>query len=292
VISNPRGWTVHNSIDQLLLVHPNGLASGAIRYRDRIPGLAPVSRLIERALVSSSSTSASFEASSSPRVEPIVTHEGEHAALATVPGRIAGELAQHDFGLVFHDDSYSLIASLSIAEELFVSATARVRQLTTKATFQRALRPRRPLYPRPNGWLGVARGLTTEWYSPDSPSDEAAAMTIWPALPTAGLPEDFWHALWRPDHGYELSETSTRFQTRSGLNGRRLHARHAETLRERAMVVLSDQRFSILARFETGPNTNPNHKAAFSTLLESIVPVPSPSPKPASMGEAFAHWTS
>jgi hypothetical protein len=293
MIPIPDGWTVHHGARELLLVHPAGLDVAAIRYRDRLRPLAPVGELVARAVISPFETS---------RVRPtrrVITHEGEYAALVTIEGTAGDAPAQYDLGFVFHDDHYTQIAALTADASRFEDMTRIVHDLLHDEVFLFGVRPRRALYAPPDGWMGIARGMLTEWYAPDFPRDRAL-ITVWPAMPRQQLPDDWWHDASRPRHGVTRATPppaeALPIDSAHGLAGEALRVCGGDdTSRiERELAVLQDDRYAYLCRLETIAPAHSNaaataHRSTFAALIRSIEPIPHPRPD-ARLVTALEHW--
>jgi hypothetical protein len=287
MIPIPNGWELHQAADEVLAVHPGGLVSGAIRYRERIAPLAPLTELIASALADAPD----FEAEEVSPAKRVITTEGEYAALVTADGLAGQAPARLFLGFVFHDHSFNRLSSLCVDPARFNAIGGLVAELARADTALRGERPRRSLYRPPTGWLGVARGLLTEWYPPAFPREQAM-ITVWPAMPREHLPSRWWSAALERAPAFVRDGGPESMTTPRGLAGwcvRAVREQRGAAV-ERVLAVLDDGHYAHLCRLEK-PVGDGGERAAFDVLVESIEPIPTARTSAKQLEQAFEHWT-
>lgn len=267
MIATPSGWSRRHAGADLVFFPPEGPARGGIRYCERLTPLAPIRTLVEEHLRGSS-----FSVTHMSRVERLTTHEGEHAALVTVAGRVEGRPAQRDIGFVLLDGAYARTGAVSFRPDDFAAFTALVRTLVRGDAHFAGERRRWFEHDCPEGWQARARGFHAEWYPIDFPR-EFAIIHVWPALPATrvgvGLTADGWREMGRDpavaiasDHGLSGALQSSIGEADGGRRTRRV------------LAVLEDTRYVYPLRLETTVLDDGAHMESFRRLIRSVRPVP------------------
>jgi hypothetical protein len=289
------GWTRQLRGGSTLLVPPDGPETGHLRYRERVRPLRGVRELVREAMTAFPA----FEGGE-PQVEPLVTLEGEYAAIARVEGTLEGKPAQRDFGFVFGDDFYTRLLGLCVKPERFAAFSDAVRRLTLADSQLLGIRRRRYLYEPPprDHWQGIARVFQTDWIPLDFPRN-GSVITVFPANPVPASPAQVAENLFAEDKalGFRVDrqEGPETLQTQFGLFGGKWelegqHLGRPVTLRQ--LVVLQDRRYlySLLLDSAT-PDTRDAAIATFDKLVRSVRPLPeATSLVPRDESGAMAHW--
>lgn len=294
MIPTPRGWKrvlLDEPNDALVLYPPGGPATGMIGYRERVRPLASLRTLIDQFNAKHPEFVLSAE-----RSEPLVTTEGEYAAVVTLEGSLDGKPAQRDLGYVFGDDFYAHISGLALQPEQFATFTATVRELTLHDSHRLGVRRRRFLYNPPAGWTAKERGFITSYLAPGFPAN-GTAITVWPANPRRQNEDGttLIDALLEEDrqNGFVLEHRSAPAPLSShGLHGQSWEvigtfANQPRTYRD--LVVFEDGRYLYMLRLETLDAAHrPEHRKLFLEVVLSTLPLPGPSTQTATQG--IDHW--
>jgi len=232
------GWSRRTSGDSLILES----ALGRIVYLDELAPIVPFAQLSEMP------------------AERFVTDEGEH-------GAIAGMLA-----VVVGDRHYArLDATPAFGVEAELAAS--LRTMAARVIFGLGLRRRRVWYPPPAGWLGVPRGMSTDWIAPFS---RATRMRVYPATPARISPEEVLRAL--------LDETpEARLVDSVPLaHGVRAETRAGAVWRDWALQRVGDYQYTVKLEAPTA-ETRAQAQPAFLALVASLEWVPG-------RRSAISHW--
>lgn len=254
---------------------PDGGA--VIRYRERLRPLMSVAAILdERA------TDKSFRVTSVRAVEPLVTSEGEYAAIVDVGGA-APMPVERTLGFVFGDDWYSEVTGTAIRRELVAPVRELVRKLVLDSRLMLGIRRRRFVYTQPPGWHGHTRlPLFVTWFPPEHPRD-ATSITVYPALPAPFGTDEEPHfrmiPIGPPASAEIIDELEPRTTfVRNGLVGCRWRfAVRDERGRavHRDMVLMRDARYLYASYLDRDANPDEG-LLAYQALLDSIRPVPDP----------------
>lgn len=276
----------------MVLQPPGGPEVGLIGYRERVWPLAPVDELVDDLLARHGDFVAGVRT-----VEPLVTAEGEYAALVTIDGVIAARPARRIVGLVLFEDCYALVTALVHVPAEFAAWQALVRGLVLGDAQRRGVRRRPFAHLPPPGWHSTGRSFVTDWRPPKS---EAVVLSIWPALPRA-QGEDaaaVADALLEQDGaaGFVLDHRGgpDPLSSAHGLNGKCWEVAGRFGDRPRVfhdVVVFEDRRYLYALRLAcTDPEQRPAARAALLACARSAQPIPEPALARADSG-MFSHWT-
>ncbi|HKA91098.1 MAG TPA: hypothetical protein VKE22_25725 [Haliangiales bacterium] len=280
MIPHPRGWTVTFVEDAEILIPPEGLEAGAIRY---LEGLAPVRSVAE--LVDAQLAEDGLDVEHVGPTRELVTGEGEYAALVTVTGTADGRPVRRDLGYVLCDDHYARVGAVARRPELFARFGDTVEHLVRHCTQMLGVRRRRFRYDAPPGWVEARVGLRSEWLAPGFP-EVPGAITVWPALPLSLGGAAFAQGLGRGARGPFPA------RTRHGLSGDRFErtiALDGGGHVQRDLMVLKDDTYVYTMRAE---HADPVHKQVFDELVDSAQPIPraARAVAVASRAELFSYW--
>jgi hypothetical protein len=277
MIAPPSGWAVSRRADRLLLVPAEG-ALATIEYREVVRPVLDISALVDNELARDTR----FVADGVGPFVPLVTHEGEYAALVTASGHVGGRSAQRDLGFVLTDDYYACANGLSLVSGRFADLTRTVRALVMTDSHGLGTRRRRFRYLPPPGWQPSPRGLETDWY-PRGNSRAAAVISVWPAWPISD------GSVSMVDRVVEQAGSSPEFAVldmwgpypvtaRSGLRGSGwdiVGSPPERQLQRRTIVVLEDDRYVYSARLEVVlKGSSDDARGALFTLIASAEPIP------------------
>lgn len=274
------GWLRRQRPDGVALYPSDNTQAGGIGYRERVRPLLPVRALVQELL----EKHPQFKPQTVGPLEPLITAEGEYAAMVTVAGELGGQPAQRDLGYVFGDDFYAHISGVAVSREHFSRFTQAVRSLTLGDVHMLGIRRRRFLFQPPPGWQGLGRGFKTDFYPRGFPRD-AGCITVWPASPLRGqTPQTLFEDLLSDDckHGFAL-EQSAGPDAISGVGG--LHGFAwglTGTFRGqprvcRDIAIFADDRFIYPLRLETlDEELWAGHRPIFVELLRTVQPIPRP----------------
>ena len=256
MISPPPGWSVEHADEGLLLCAPEGPERALVRYVERRRPIAPARELV---LAGPIPHGFLIETTSTPK--HLVTAEGEHAAIVTRSGTLAGRAFTLFYGYVFLDDYFSSLEGMCVAELVATVADMLIGDVHMLGRVRR----RRFNYAPPPGWSAQYDLFETRWKAPDGLGE------IWvnPALPLVpGLVRNMLDRLDVADHNPE------RFTTKHGLPCERY-------MRGDSLYFFAiDQDFLYSVRADHAP-----HDAA--ALVDTIEPVPRAAQ---ASGEGLAHW--
>src|SRR5688500_7018167 len=175
------GWTSTLTDDGLRMTPPEGRACGEIRYREQ---LRPQRRAHDVVRGLAAPSGCRFGAPGP--LEPLLTREGEFAALVSVPGERAGEPIERTVGIVYGDDFYSVIDGVALRGEERDRFRHTVRALVAVDSYLLGERRRRFVHAPPPGWHGFAAGpMHVRWLPLDYPRN-LGSITVYPALPVRG----------------------------------------------------------------------------------------------------------
>jgi hypothetical protein len=283
VIVAPAGWRSHLVDDGRLLLYPVDGTPAVAEYREQVRPLADAAAVVDGLVA----RDPRFEATAIGEAEPLVTHEGEYAALVTVAGRIEGRLAQRDVGVLLADDYYACTDCITIDPARFADMTEVVRALVVDDTHALGLRRRRFRYRAPAGWHGDndAAGATT-WLPRTFPVDPAA-ITVWPALPHGGCPAGALESL------VTQAGSSPWFRVEQVSSPRPLAAGHLDGSvwdlvgagagsrpARRTIALLQDDRYVYPARLDqTGERGADAHRDEFLAMVATTEMIPAARPR-------------
>ena len=274
----PRGWTLVNELDHLVLVHAGGREVASIRYRERGYPLLKVGALVRAEL----SANPQFQPAALPDVvERVLTAEGEYGALATIEGVERGAPAQRDLGFVFGDDFHATVSAVCYRADQFEEVTKLVRELVVTDTHALGVRRRRYEYSPPRGWQPLVRFFVTDWLAPEYPKDPVH-VTVYPANPLAIAPPNLLAALAAsgraPESRVEREQVAS-LRTPSGLGGEIVEVAFTTGARRtvKLCMVLADQRYTYSMEVTAQSDAHlAAHRGVIEELFTSVQPIPSP----------------
>lgn len=276
MIPTPAGWRGHVA-ERCVLLSPNdGSERMVIRYDDRLTPCRDVDALVVEHLTRRPEPLNGPELLS---IENLTTDEGEFAALVSATGVVGDQRVHCAIGFVLFDECYARISGATTVEAARDELIETVRDLVHRDRYLLGERPRRYRHERLPGWREIRRpGLQRAWLA----DDDQAVITTWPAMPHARTSaESFFSSLAAQDGAAGV--TATGGQSFQAVLTPHLHGvemlsatqlDEGRTLNRRA-VVLSDARYAYAVQLEStaGPSF---HCDAFATLVDSILPIPSP----------------
>jgi hypothetical protein len=287
VITPIPGWRAEIRQSGLILVPPEGDEVGAIRYVEQNRPLAKIGDI-----VASLPTPASYAIDDISAVDRFATVEGEHAAVVTASGTLAGHPVERTIGVVFADDFYSMTIGLARRPDEFARFRATIRELVENDTFMFGVRRRRFVHAPPSDWHGFFVGsMHTNWLPLDYPRN-SATLTIYPALPVHEGESDHAAAFVRQqvqsiDDG-DLAYCGVATAA-SGLSGVWYQVVVGDVVRD--FVVLEDGRYIYPLALDTGPDQRADNLAVLWRVVDSIERVPGrEGPTASSCADVIAHW--
>lgn len=243
------GWSRQACGDELELRSPRAV----VRYVD---GLAPIVR---------------FAALAPGPAARFVTREGEHAAVAaTASGARAVVLGDYHYARLDVTAAHDAIAI--------------ARELAAQVSFGLGTRRRRIWYQQPAGWLGLARGLGSEWFAPGAPRG-GASIRIYPAAPARLAPDEVAAAIVDEQRGGgDDVEVLERLDRPTGVLLRTRVGAHA--WRDWSIERVHGYQYTV--RLEAiDPDLLAAARPAFEALVASIERVPSAT---AAAATVLDHW--
>jgi hypothetical protein len=287
VITCPPGWRAIRNREGLHLVPTTAPAFAEIRYRLRHP-IEPIEVLMARKL-----TPPGFVVDAITPPDPLVTDEGEYAALIVVTGRLDGKRVQRDIGMVYGDDYYALLLGVAFDEARFAELTALVRTLIIgDQQMLGAQRRRRFRHVAPAGWHEQRWDFESTW-TPAGRSD--VSITTLPALPSQGASRRAVQQLVEQSLHAEMIVTGASgpepASSRHGLAGQRwrLEGLLDDVPCVRDVVILQDDRFIYGARLERRDTSETLGRAELDDVVASIEPIPRPRPMRGDLN-GLKHW--
>lgn len=281
------GWTRHPMADGFILVPAAGLAAGPIRVRHKQP-LVPLRRIIDQALAESGRAVRS--AAKVGALERLVTVEGEHAGLATIEMRLAGDVTmERTIALVAGDDHGTVIDGATARPEELARYRGVIRGLAASCYLGLGeLRRRRYAHAVPTGWIGMARPYVTTWLAPGFPR-AAATIRVFEARPHATSPAEVDDRALSIENLRVGDVVQRRLRLANGLSGALFRGEGAS---ERGPIVvlrahLEDDRFLYLSELQSDAPMLDEAVARYEELVHSIQPIPRRQLPPASSAR---HW--
>lgn len=272
------GWSRRFLADSIVLYPPGGREQGAVRITERIRPLRPVQQILREVI---SRFEDPWQVEHIGEVRPLVTLEGEHAALVKIDMRAQAVQAVVMLGIVFGDDFYATVEAMSFSAEQHGQFQHYTEHLTRHFHLGLGmLRRRRYLYTPPPGWQALARTHSVTWYPPDYPRlralirvfDAKPADTSQPMLQDRRLVEDLALGM-----GMRSDAPPAPVSSDYGLNGLLTvttgqYEGGPTTIY--AQVALVDTRFSYLLRLESSVADIVTSREIFAQLIKTVFPVP------------------
>jgi hypothetical protein len=263
-------------VDGGVLLVPPEADEGRICVRERQPRVR-LKTLVDDALAAAGALA---ELSAPPR--PLVTIEGEAAATFSVTERHGALVCERTLGIVFGDESFTVIDGRAERPELFAHFAQLVEALTCDLALSHGSdRARRVRYSPPAGWQGVERVRSDVWLAPDHPR-APGMIIVFRARPTR-LVDDAGARLQArlyEDLTVEHRETGERepLMTAQGLEGELAHfSRVGATHEQRvAEAVLDGGWIRFRLRLVSDSEHVERDLATFASVIESVRPLPEP----------------
>ena len=290
MISPLPGWHADLRQSGLLMFPPEGEDAGFIRYTEQCRPLRSMCDILE-----SLAAPDDYEMGDVSASEHFATVEGEHVAVVTISGTLAGEPVERTVGCVFADDFYAMTIGVALRRDQFARFRATVRELVEHDTFMFGVRRRRFVHAAPESWHGFFVGsMHTKWTPLDYPRT-AALLTVYPALPA-------------PAGEGEHAETFVREQAKQ-IGGRNLTHRGWATAASglsgpwfevivgtddiivHDFVVLEDGRYIYPIVLETVADQRANAVSTLWQVVESVEAIPErDGPTAQTCADVLAHW--
>jgi hypothetical protein len=267
-------WQSKPVFDGVLYVPPEGAQLGAIRVEERIRPLESLAALVSSAVERLVSVVDDRVIS----VDPLVTFEGEHAAMVHIAGRRkrGRKPVEFQIGFVFGDDALDRISAYCADDTQFKPFRISMRSFILEHRLRlAALRARRFAYAPPVGWNGRARNLRAQWF-PEAYPLHASRICVTPAMPCerafSELEVELLEVL--AARGFELTDRgrTQRFSTDHGLNGVVSHFIGTST--HVVAATMLDDRYGYHLRLETEAARLEVDRAAFMRVVKSVRPIP------------------
>lgn len=288
-------WTRKVTADGIVLIPPEGISVGAIRFRERIRPLRSVKSIV--AMISRHMPGVTIG-----QVGPLVqssTAEGEYAGTITISGQTATGPLERTIGVIYGDDSYSQIDG-------FITSPARFeefRELVRKLAYYSSLglgtgRRRMFLYDPPPGWQGLSRRFSTEWYPSDFPKN-AGTITVCHAR---SLPETLSSVLDRELHFAVTSKddrakgvlSTAELASNFGLKGklvRKVKQQATGTAPTYYDIAwLQDDNYLYIFDLERKEEGRQDLQNLFLDVVKSTRPLPVPDPAARTTSGFMSHW--
>ncbi len=226
----------------------------------------------------------SVEITSTSTIKPLVTDEGEYAAIVELEGtgRTGGHSLRYVIAFVFGEDFYDRIdgyftASKAAEYEALMHAYIRAYRLSLGE-----LRARRFYYEPPGGWQGRARNLLAQWFTFDYPK-RPSQIIVSAAFPSTKIEASVTARalIQRRLVGFKQErETGESLPAENGL-GMALHHVVGQfasdpSITDLCTIVATDQRYVYVARLETSTAWFEQDRATLVELARSIRSLPRP----------------
>jgi hypothetical protein len=288
MIPHPTGWTRENDGDAMMLFYRGDRSHGFLRYVERLP-FASALDLLSMQLANDPQ----FEVDSITAPEEVVTREGEHAAIASVYGRLEGLALRRDFGWIFGDAHVARISGMTTRPELRDTFAETLRELVLADEQHLGIRRRACRHVAPAGWAASTRGFATAIYEARGAQIEVSA-----AMPYHGCRELVEQQIEeigdRDGLVIEHRSDARRVVAQRGLDGHvwELTCRQGGTRFRRDVVTLVDDRYLYSLRLDALDDTG---RDAFDAVVRSVEPIPRASQRRTSKSvaaivAAFGHW--
>jgi hypothetical protein len=282
MIDRPEGWTWALCDSGILLTS----AVGRIRYQDQ---LRPLRRV--RDIVATLPVRADWHGAAPLTIERLLTHEHEHAALATLEGRVGDQPARRVVGVVVLDDSFTIVDGIAAGTDHLEDVARTVRELTVADTHMLGERRRRFVY-RPPGWNGFSLRPHHAYFLAPGYPENGVYMVAFPAQPRVLFPGDARALVgslnqkkgW--NHG-PLRPLTEEVANAHGLSGVLFEAdvREGKVEATRVFAVLEDQRYLYPLLVEAPPARMADAVPTFLGVVASVEPIPG-----ATRTAAVSHW--
>jgi hypothetical protein len=265
-----------------------GPSVGVISYRERVGPLRSIAEILR------DKPDVDFKIKRVSPVTPLVTYEGEFAAIVDFEGVSMEMPVQRSLGFVFGDDWYSEIAAVVHNREYFAMFAGTVRELVRGDRLMLGVRRRRYSYTPPAGWDGYSRlPMFATWFPPEYPKSPTS-ITIYPAIPTTEQDVRIAHLRLGPVAPADVhGEVSPRndWQLENGLLGATWDfAIRDEAGRDliRRLVMLRDERYIYACHLDARHDHLEGLIPTWKDLVGSIQPLPATKPADA-VNKLFEH---
>lgn len=289
MIARVPGWSWEVRGGGVTMVPPEGPGCGAVRYRERIHPLRSVEAILRDKLADRR------QIVTVGPIEPLVTTEGEYAAVVDVLGMQGSARVQRTLGFVFGDDWYSEIGGIALRADQFERFATFVRRLVRDVRLSLGVRRRRFVYQPPEGWHGYVRLPTyATWFPPEHPADPTS-ITVYPALPSSSGGADGERldllCIGPPapaDVVGEITPVTTTNTTRLSGSAWEFEVRDERGRQlARRVVMLRDERYLYTCYLDAARADLVTRRLVLDRLLESIEPLPVAN---RSVPPVFDHW--
>ncbi len=260
-------------------IPPQGAQGGVIHYVERVRPVRRFRTIVKQQLAQD----ARFAKALVSAPEPILTVEGEYAALAMARATYEGNLITRHIGAVYGDDFLNVIDAVAESPQLADWFGQLTRYLVYHCQLGLGVRSRRYYYQPPAGWSPRAEGLSCTWYPREFPRS-AVALIVPPAMPREGTVDQVWTSLLQSSHQLnfviEQTDGPEPFTSEHGLHGKTwcLSGRLPEAPQSfRDLVILADERYQYALMLESGATDSRERcRAILPAVARSIRPIPTP----------------
>ncbi|MBP6741361.1 MAG: hypothetical protein KA244_00795 [Deltaproteobacteria bacterium] len=283
MIACPPGWSLQVESSRCILTPPEGAGVGVVTYTSLVRPVVRFAQTVQALLASDARFSSAATRLEQSPIEPLITAEGEYAALTTVRATLRQQTLHRYIGAVYGDDCLSVLDVVAVSEQHADWLGQLARHFLYHAQLGLGVRPRRYYHKPPAGWMPLASGLVCTYYPPDFPKN-AVALIAQPATPLEGSIDDVWASLLlgsqRLNFLIEDTHGPEPITSESGLHGKTycLVGRmpgNPQSFRD--LVVLADARYQYALMLESGDaRAREQCRALLPQVARSIRPIPSP----------------
>jgi hypothetical protein len=274
-------WTAQNSADGTLFYPPEGRAIAGIHVRER---LRPLERIKNVVTVATNQLAPMIEITQVSPPNPVVTEEGEYAAVVGIQGRArnGGHAMRYVLGFVFGDDFYDRIDGYFNEDkagdyETLMNSYVRAYRLNLGAP-----RARRYHYDPPEGWQGRARNMLAQWFSFDYPK-RPSQIIIPAAFPSTKIEASVTARALIQRRLVAFKQENENAEPVASSNGLGMAIHHVSgkfvndpSITDLCTIVATDERYVYVARLETSARWLEEDRATLLKLANSIMPLPAP----------------
>jgi len=292
----PRDWKASLIAGGMMFHPPEGPRLAGIRVIERVRPMVPMKDIV------AASMPRIEEVVRDPQIgalEEVVTAEGEYGAMVTVSGvgKVDGVPLDAVVGAVYGDDFYDQIDAYLVDPAKNGRLTPAVRDFLYDHSLGLGTdRQRRFMYDPPDGWIGIPRGMFTEWLHPEFPK-HYSRINVAAAMPEKDVPasEIAISMLYRKAGRFkktaqlEQSNVSSEFGVHGLLyriRGRFDDPDQPET--DLLGCVLRDERYMYTMRLETVRDNVDEDREVLNRMVKSIRPIPRPVTRES---DVFTHWS-
>lgn len=285
-------WMRRLTADGVVFYPPEGRRAAYLRIREHV---RPLRRLrdLRAGHLAGFTGAADVQMSDA---QALVNHEGEHAAMYTIKASVPPDRIEFSVGVIYGDDSYSIIEAFCVAPELADTCRRTTDYLTRNLPIGLGVgRRRRFAYQPPEGWQPLAKSQSVSWYPPDFPKHRAV-IRVFDGVPAIVTKPTVLHRQLFDDPQNDLASITdaSGFEclTDSRLTGAYEVVRG--NWRDGApsaivRVTLHDKNYAYNARLEVSEPYIEAARTIFDGVVRSILPIPSPAP-PEQDTTQLIHW--